>query len=169
MPIDIDLECVMVNISLSDKMSFIVICIYRKPTAKIEFYDQLKALLKSLNHKKEIILIGDFNVNWDNKKDRKNLKSITDSFNLLQLIDQPTRLTNLSKTKIDLLFSNKPERITKTYNLITGLSDHNMIFLSRKLSKNRLLNSHKPLSKKPPTLISSQKICNKTLTKLLGS
>lgn len=95
-PSDINLECVGVNISLSNEMSHTVICIYRKPSAKNYFYDHLKTLLKSCNHKREIILSGDFNINWDDKKDRKNLKSITDLFNLVQLIDQPTRITNCS-------------------------------------------------------------------------
>lgn len=53
------------------------------------------------------------------------------------MIEQPTRITNHSATRIDLLFSNKVERITKTYNFLTGLSDHNIIFFSRKLSKQR--------------------------------
>ena len=50
---------------------------YHKPSADTGFYDQLKALLKSINHREEIVLVSDFNVNWDNKKDRKNLKIIT--------------------------------------------------------------------------------------------
>ena len=103
---------------------------YHKPSADTGFYDQLKALLKSINHREEIVLVSDFNVNWDNKKDRKNLKIITVSFNLTQLIDESTRLTNYSKITIDLLFSNKPERITNIHNLFTGLSDHNVIFFS---------------------------------------
>ncbi len=150
LPTDNTLECVGVNISLSDKMSFIVLCMYRKPSANADFYDQLKALLKMLNPKKEIILVGDLNVNWDNKKERKNLKLITDTFNLAQLIEQPTRITNNSKTKIDLLFTNKPERIVKTHNFVTGLSDHNVIFFTRKLTKHRFLNSHTYLPQKPP-------------------
>ncbi len=67
--------------------------------------------------------------------EEKKLKNITDYFNLTQLIEQPTRITNRSETKIDLLFTNRPERITKTYNLVTGLSDHNIILFSRKLKK----------------------------------
>ena len=116
-------------------MSLTVICIYCKPTASLDFYDQLKALLTLCNHKKEILLFGDFNVNWDHKKDRQNLKHLTDYFNLIQLIEQPTRITHRSHSRIDLVFTNKPERITKTHNLLTGLSDHNAIFFSRKIKR----------------------------------
>lgn len=105
---DIYLECVGVEITLSKEMTFVVICMYRKPSAKIDFYSDLKTLINLTNLKKELILMGDFNINWDNKKDRKNLKHITDYFNLEQLIKTPTRITNRSKTTIDLIFTNKP-------------------------------------------------------------
>lgn len=135
LPEDIQLECVGVNISLSTAMSFTLICIYRKPTAKLDFYDKLKCLLNHCDLHKEIIIVGDFNINWIEKKTRKNLKQVTDHFNLTQLIEQPTRITARSKTLIDLLFVSQPERITKTFNYMTGLSDHNAIFFSRKLTK----------------------------------
>lgn len=62
-------------------MSFIVICMYSKPTFKA--------------HSKEIILLGDLNINWDSKKDRKNLKTITISFNFYS-INWPTNEANKS-------------------------------------------------------------------------
>ncbi len=138
-PSNITLECIGVNIHLSKEMSLTVICIYRKPTAGLDFYDQLKALLAVCNHKKEILLFGDFNVNWDNKKDRKSLKLITDYFNLTQLIEEPTRITHRTRSRIDLVFTNKLERITNTHNLLTGLSDHNAIFFSRKVKRSENL------------------------------
>lgn len=133
LPTEIQLECIGVNITLSASMSFIVICIYRKPTSKVDFYDQLKMLCNFCDHKTEFILVGDFNINWDKKEDRRNLKTITDKFSLTQFIDKPTRITNQSQTKIDLLFTNRPERIIKPF--LTGISDHNAVFFCRKLSK----------------------------------
>jgi len=88
-----------------------------------------------LDTKKECIVLGDFNINWAEKTTRKKLKVLTDKFELTQLIDGHTRITNVSKTQIDLIFSNKPERIIKSYNLLTGLSDHNMTLIVRKLTK----------------------------------
>lgn len=131
------LECVGVNISLSVEMSFILICMYRKPSAKLDFYDQLKQLLNHCNLK-----ISNFhaNINWNERKERKHLKQIFDYFNVTQLIEQPTRITPHSKTRIYLLFTNKSERIVNLYNLLTGLSDHNVIFFLRKLTKQRFLN-----------------------------
>lgn len=54
------------------------------------------------------------------------------------MIKGPTRITRQTKTLIDMAFTNKPEHITRTYNLITGLSDHNMILTVRKLTRKRL-------------------------------
>ena len=42
-----------------------------------------------------------------------------------------------SLLSIDLIFTNKPDRITRTYNLLTGLSDHNLILLIRKINKSK--------------------------------
>ncbi len=50
--------------------------------------------------------MGDFNINWEDKSTRKNLKQITDSFDLKQLISGPTRITNSTKSQIDLIFTN---------------------------------------------------------------
>ena len=105
-------------------MSFNIIGVYRPPSADDTFYDQLAEVLKECNHNKEILLMGDFNVDWEDKSKRKKLKAVTDKFHLDQLVKGPTRIAKCSNTQIDLIFTNKPERITKSYNLITGLSDH---------------------------------------------
>ncbi len=137
LPETIKFDCVGVEVVLSTEMSFILICLYRHPSAKKDFYDQLKTMLNLIGPNKELIILGDFNVNWDDKQGRKNLKLTTENYNLKQLIEQPTRLTNKSQTRIDLLFTNKADRIVKTYNFLTGISDHNSIFFSRKLNNSR--------------------------------
>ncbi len=116
-------------------------CVYRPPSANYIFFKQLTEILKECNHNKEIILMGDFNLNWEDKLKRKKLKTIADKYLLNQLIKGPTRITKSSKTQLDLIFTNKPERITKSYNLITGLSDHNLTLVAQKLTKNRFKNN----------------------------
>jgi len=81
--------------------------------------------------------MGDFNVNWEDRVARKNLKQICDHFNLTQVVKGPTRITHNTETQIDLIFCNKPERITKSFNMITGLSDHNLVLVTRKLTSSR--------------------------------
>lgn len=110
------------------------------------FYEHLNNMLKECDSKTELLLFGDLNVNWIDKSSRKKLKEITDKFNLTQLVIGPTRITNSLQTQIDLIFTNRPVRITKSYNLITGMSDHNITLLVRKLTSKRFDNSSNPKS-----------------------
>lgn len=57
------------------------------------------------------------------------------TFLMTQMVNKSTRLTKSSRTLLDLIFTNKAKRITKTYNIITGLSDHNLTLAARKLTK----------------------------------
>lgn len=51
-------------------LSFNIIALYQPPTAKDVFYDNLTNVLKQCNGK-EVILMGDFNVNWLDRKCKK--------------------------------------------------------------------------------------------------
>jgi len=134
-----DLECIGLNLILAPQMSFVLIVIYRPPSSNITFYENLKQLLKQCDFNKEVIIMGDFNINWEDKTVRKNLKQITDHFDMKQIINGPTRITNSTSSQIDLIFSNRAERILKTFNMLTGLSEHNLILVARKLSSKRFI------------------------------
>lgn len=132
-----DIECICLDVILSPQMSFILIGVYRPPSAKSVYLEKLNAMLRECSSKKEVIMMGDFNINWEDKSCKKALKQITNKFDLAQLVKGPTRITSSSRTQIDLIFSNKPERVTKSFNMVTCLSDHNLIIIARKLTKNR--------------------------------
>ncbi len=123
-PLNHDLECLGLKVMLSSEMSFLLIVIYRPPSSNNDFYTTFKRLLQACDSKKEVILLGDFNCNWSDKTNRKGLKQIMDGLDFMQITEGPTRITTSSQTQIDLIFSNKPGRIVKTFNFITGLSDH---------------------------------------------
>ncbi len=135
----VDIEYIAVTIVLSPCMTFTVVAIYRPPSSNSMFYDHLRNLLKGFDRNRELILVGDFNINWNEKSNRKKLQEIVSHFDLVQLIQGATRITSSSDTQIDLIFSNKPERITKSINVLTGLSDHNLILVVRKLTKHSFL------------------------------
>lgn len=136
-----NLECVGVKITLSPQMSFTVFAVYRPPAATNDFFDYISDVLKQYAGS-EVILMGDFNLNWLDKSRRKKLNDIIKMFQMTQMISKPTRITKSSQTLLDLIFTNKPDRITKTYNLITGLSDHNLTLAARKLTKSRYRNQN---------------------------
>lgn len=64
--------------------------------------------------------MGDFNNNYEENIMRKALKTIKTKYDLVQLVKHPTRLTFTTKSQIDLLLTNKPDRIRKSFNMITG-------------------------------------------------
>ena len=132
------LECLILNVVLSPKMNFNIIVLYNPPKHNVTFYQSFDDLLKALNHRSENIVLGDFNINWLDKNCKQKLKTVISKHKLHQIIKEPTRISKTSKTLIDLIFTNKPDRVSKTYNLLTGLSDHNMILVIRKLTKKRL-------------------------------
>ncbi len=67
-----ELECIGLNI-----MSFSLLVLYRSPSSKSIFYEHFKNMLKECNFNKELIIMGDFNINWEEKSARKSLKRIT--------------------------------------------------------------------------------------------
>lgn len=74
------------------------------------FFDNLSAVLKKYNDK-EVLLMGDFKMNWLDKIRRKKLKDITNTFQLTQTLENPTKITKSSKTLLDLIFTNKTDRM----------------------------------------------------------
>ena len=56
-------------------------------------------------------------------------------FSLHQLIKVPTRITSDSTTIIDHIFASYPERVTQQGIINVGLSNHQLIFCIRKISR----------------------------------
>ena len=57
------------------------------------------------------------------------------NFGLKQLIKSPTRITCNTSSLIDHVLTNADNKVSQSGVLDTGLSDHQMIFCTRKLSK----------------------------------
>lgn len=110
--------------------------IYHEPDLNMEsFIQDLDTSLSILPEHIELILLGDFNINFidsnlnNNEKAMKHkLIQVTNSHELDQLINKPTRLTERSSTLIDLLFSNTMHRVTDHRVIHLTISDHFLIF-----------------------------------------
>ena len=53
------------------------------------------------------------------------------------MISEPTRVTNLSATLIDLIFTNESHNISKSGVIYIGVSDHSLIYAVRKFIPNK--------------------------------
>lgn len=139
-------------------MNFNISVLYNPPSHNVKFYDELNVIVKKLDLYRETVWYGDYNINWSDKNCKHKLKVLMTKFNYQQIIVGPTRITRHTKTLIDLAFTNRPERIIKIYNLITGLSDHNMTLTVRKLTKKRLQYFGKPVFEKIQFIIPKSRI-----------
>lgn len=71
------LECLILNVVLLlPKINFNIASLFTIHLNIIQFYQDFDNLLKGLNHRFENILLGDFNINWLNKK--QSAKTLND-------------------------------------------------------------------------------------------
>ena len=55
-------------------------------------------------------------------------------YQLTQLIDSPTRITNSSQSLLDVAITSTPEKIISSGVVHLGISDHSLIYAIRKLN-----------------------------------
>ena len=114
---------------MSQKRKTIVGCIYKHPNVSVgEFAnDFLERLLEKLSFKKkEVILMGDFNINLNCNID-KNTSDYVDnlySHAFFPTINSPMRITANSKTLINNIIYNDVTKNIISGNITTSISDH---------------------------------------------
>lgn len=90
-------------------LELIIVCIYRPPSGDISLYLTMLYNLLSLNliQNSNVIIIGDINIDLMTKcNNSKYLLNTLKQSGFRQLISEPTRITNNSKTCIDHAYSN---------------------------------------------------------------
>jgi hypothetical protein len=88
----------------------IIITLYRSPMGNVaNFLNNLEAALHQMyNNTDDIILCGDFNINYlDDNQNKQDLNSLLNSYNLYSIVDFPTRIYNNSHTMVDNIFIQK--------------------------------------------------------------
>jgi len=108
--------------------TIIIITVYKSPTGNIAYFlNNLETALKQVyNNTLDIILCGDFNINYFNDNQNKQaLNSLLTSYSLYSITDFPTRIHNNSHSIIDNIFINKFKNENYLVSsLSNGLSDH---------------------------------------------
>ena len=117
----------------------VIVCnMYRPPTGDLsKAIVYLDNSLKSFNlSKTDIFLLGDMNVNYKNKKSPayKKLQFFAKSNGLTQCIDTTTRVTEKTKSIIDLILTNS-KFIRSSGSLEHHISDHQPIYIIHKKSR----------------------------------
>ena len=136
-----DLKCLIVEISKPRSSAFLVGTWYRPPNSPPERFNEFEILIDKIDaENKELFILGDVNCNLLPEAFAYNssyLTSIFDIYGLSQLITEPTRVTPTSKTLIDLCITNSPEKVTNSGVIHLGISDHSLVFMTRKVHYNR--------------------------------
>ena len=83
---------------------------------------------KFVNDYDNIIMMGDFNCDVDNKHENNKILNFCESFSLTNIVKEPTCFKNPVKpTCIDLIITNRKERFNDTTVIETGLSDYHLM------------------------------------------
>ena len=149
-PVTNKIEVILVDIFFPNSKPFKVGVCYRPPN-QLDFLELLNIELENINiDVTEIYLLGDFNINvfYNAKNILRNVnKTLTlqncpnilkqyrefcNLSNLKQLIESPTRITCSTTTLLDHVLTNCEEKISQSGVIDIGLSDHQMIFCTRK-------------------------------------
>lgn len=116
------IECCGCEMSL-DNDKYTVVSVYRPDTDFGLFLSQFEVMLMKIYHKKNVIIMGDFNVRFDSDNYEKlDLCSLIDSFNFKHLINEPTRIVYGSQSCIDNVFVNF--EVSECKIIHSGISDH---------------------------------------------
>ena len=118
-------------------------CAYRAPNTNFQDFisNMAKCMPNVILEKSDLVILGDLNVNIYMlanakvcKKDRKELQRFLRVYDLRQLIKEPTRITNDSRSLIDSILVNNDHRIVKTGIVPVRLSDHYLVYSILKAS-----------------------------------
>ena len=133
---------------LSSRIS--IITVYRSPNGNFQYF--VKGLDNIINkiYKPgvQLKICGDININYlSESKEKHELNKLLSTYNLISVINFPTRIKNNSSSSTDSIFldTTKLEKYT-TCPAVNGLSDHDAQMLELQygnLKKNK--HNHKPL------------------------
>ena len=137
-----DIEAVWINITC-DSQQLIIGCIYRPPDDS-QFYEIFYSTLERIWMKrKNILLMGDFNADLlperdpELKSEGRRLLRVLSSFDLYNVIAQPTRITSSSSTLLDLVITSNTSKIVNSGVFDPGLSDHCLVFAVVKFKRDK--------------------------------
>ena len=101
-------------------------------------------LLKVDTEDKELIILGDFNIDLMSDKIPLRWTRLKNIFNMSQIVSDPTKVTKTSSTLVEHVYSTQPENIDFISVPKYSISDHYPQFIShkRELKKKKQFHDH---------------------------
>ena len=135
-------EAIWFEILLPKCKPIVVGTCYRPPKDK-DFLEHFESIMSLIRTDCEQIILGDFNICFLHKQSGlfKRYLDVLTFFNCCQLIADPTRITDTSSTLLDHIVCNNTEKICQSGTINIGLSDHSIIYCTRKVVRGQI-NKH---------------------------
>ena len=128
-----DIESVWLEFNIIGQKSILICYAYRPPDSSKTWLDLFENQLeKAFSDNKELIVLGDFNIDLVRDCPVNQWNDITTSFNLEQMIKSHTSITDTTSTIIDHIYTTNPSYINETSVPRLALSDHFPVCVSWK-------------------------------------
>ena len=151
----LDIESISIQLEIKYVKPIILSTLYRLPDSLVELFKPIESLLMSIDQEnKECIIVGDFNCDLlkPDKNNQIHIRRIYRTYGFKQLINKPTRTTSDSKTLIDHISTNRPECVSDSGVIASGISDHDIVYVVRSICVPKL--------KRDPKIIKVRKYKN---------
>ncbi|XP_073228523.1 uncharacterized protein [Porites lutea] len=121
--------------------SFLVCTTYRPPDTSLSCFDSdlTENFIYASSFNVPIYLLGDLNCRLENSDDpgAKALVNFCRSYNLSILINTPTRVTETSKSILDVILASDTRQVQTATVMESSISDHELIYVTLRLKKAR--------------------------------
>ena len=144
-----EIENIFLDIFLPKTRPILIGILYRPPDQS-GFLDKLSSAISKTScfDNQEVYILGDLNINLINTQKShipngiKRYREFCSLHGLKQLITSPTRITENSSSLLDHVLTNSTDRVSQSGVVDTSLSDHQLIYCTRKISRIKF-NAHK--------------------------
>nr|XP_022287616.1 uncharacterized protein LOC111100237 isoform X1 [Crassostrea virginica]XP_022287617.1 uncharacterized protein LOC111100237 isoform X1 [Crassostrea virginica]XP_022287618.1 uncharacterized protein LOC111100237 isoform X1 [Crassostrea virginica] len=135
------IECIWLELD-NPTCKYFLCCLYRPPHTNSTFWNNLSWSSDGVSEKSDkIIIVGDLNVDFLNIQNTHVIRDILSNNVLVNLISEPTRITNTTRTLIDPILASHSVDFIEAYtlNIDAHISDHRAtcISISQKHNSNR--------------------------------
>ncbi|XP_033096710.1 GATA zinc finger domain-containing protein 15-like, partial [Anneissia japonica] len=129
------IEAHWIKVNLPHTKPLLIGTVYRPPNSDAEYLNQLDTVFQNFTSMYEdVVILGDFNLDITKKTNKQKISNLAKHSNLHQLIKDYTRITNISKTIIDLIYVSNLNNSTAGVKSL-GISDHSLTYLIRNTIK----------------------------------
>ena len=124
--LDSDIEAMWIEINLPKTKPILIGTVYRPPSSHVDYVDKLDTIFHECNSTyDDVYILGDFNLDVAKTSECKRVNILARNSQMTQIIkDYTIIITNVSKSKIDLIFVSRAELVVSSGVHSLGLSDH---------------------------------------------